>query len=237
MSKKQFEQIILKFSESQDVDDAMKEWSEFGPYQQSNLMFQCICGHTCQNFRWMVNKRNKNAIRVADVCFKKFVGKTTRRCYGPLNRIYKQVINEGKYKIDNFEEFEQNVKQEITNYYVNKINKNETSMKHLYEIKQELEHINQDRYLDIYNKIVEIITKKTYDINKQKYLLRKKEWMNKGSLCCSCTYPLPSENYIKYDYKSKLWYCPYCFKHLDEPDKLEERKITAQLRLAAETQD
>ena len=70
MSKVQFQEVILKFSESQDIESALKEWYPFGPHHfllESET--QCACGHTCKIFRWMVNSKNKHPIRVADTCF------------------------------------------------------------------------------------------------------------------------------------------------------------------------
>ena len=176
----------------------------------------------------MVNVLNKNTIRVAEVCFKKFIGKP-RRSYPQLEKIRKEVQDKGKYSIENFEAYENNVRLAILSFYKNKIKNDTNTYKQLNSIQQEIEHLKEDGYMDVYEKLIDLISEHTYAINKQKYLLRKKAWMDKGSLCCACKYPLPSENYIKYDYQTKLWYCPYCFKHLDELDKLEKRKTKVQL--------
>ena len=215
MSKVQFEEVILKFSESLDIESALKEWYPFGPLHFLESDLQCVCGHTCKKFRWMVNLKNKHPIRVADTCFKKFNGMYAKKEYKQLNKILKNVINEGKYKIESFEDYEEMVRQEIISYYEGVIATDENSYKHLMKIKNDVEILNNVRDMKIYSEVIDIINRKMHELNKRKYLIRKQEWRDKGSLCGYCECSIKSEKEIKYSYSTKKWYCVKCFSLIE----------------------
>ena len=125
------------------------------------------------------------------------------------------MINEGKYKIESFEDYEEMVRQEIISYYEGVIATDENSYKHLMKIKNDVEILNNVRDMKIYSEVIDIINRKMHELNKRKYLIRKQEWRDKGSLCGYCECSIKSEKEIKYSYSTKKWYCVKCFSLIE----------------------
>ena len=83
------------------------------------------------------------------------------------------MINEGKYKIESFEDYEEMVRQEIISYYEGVIATDENSYKRLMKIKNDVEILKNVRDMKVYSEVIDIISRKMHELNKRKYLIRK----------------------------------------------------------------
>ena len=80
------------------------------------------------------------------------------------------MINEGKYKIESFEDYEEMVRQEIISYYEGVIATDENSYKHLMKIKNDVEILKNVKDMKVYSEVIDIISRKMHELNKRKYL-------------------------------------------------------------------
>ena len=69
----------------------------------------------------MRNKKTNHVVRVAEVCYKKFV--SSHKPYNNLvfKQICKKAVHNGEYKIDSFESYEAYIRQELRLHFLDKI--------------------------------------------------------------------------------------------------------------------
>jgi type I site-specific restriction-modification system R (restriction) subunit len=122
--KNKFNSNLLKVSENEELNKAIKEWGCIHTEKRDELDCVCICQRKVKNVTYMYNTKTKNTIIVGSVCFKKFKFQKNIIKNKILRKILYKNITQNLYEyINNMKEYCQSVEDSLLEYITNKYNK------------------------------------------------------------------------------------------------------------------
>lgn len=126
-AKYNFDENLLKASESDVLEDAKQEWELLCSDKRENQDGQCICQRKVKCINYMFNPKTNNTIIVGTTCHKKF-GLKKDSANKHIQNIYKLFLEKGHYKIiDNVVVYTQNIEENLIKYCVDKYKNYESS--------------------------------------------------------------------------------------------------------------
>ena len=166
-AKFNFKENLLKASNDENIDIAIKEWLFLAEERRTELDRVCICQHKLKNVTYLLNIKKGSIIIVGSTCLEKFEQlnlKKSEKNNNILNNILKNVMKsieqiKGEYsKIDVLKQLEIYI-----NNYIEFIS--ERSTNDLNKTIEDLENINKIYNTDV-KKYTEIINN---EINKRRF--------------------------------------------------------------------
>lgn len=175
-----FNQNLLKASNSENIDDAKKEWIfafyTYIPKLDDNYI--CICNHKIQHINYFYNILNKNEIKCGTTCCKKFDfdnKEVNNKYLKPILKKFFEKRHKGEYKEISFPDYLELTKEQLyndLNKYIKSLNLNK--LDDLYkELEDCIKNYNLQFFIDIKNKIKEV--QNQHEINRQEYQEKQRQ--------------------------------------------------------------
>ena len=218
-NKYKFNYNLLSASNSKDIEIAKNEWFIICKHTRDLTDGHCICGHMVKHVNYMFNIHNNKTIIVGSECYKKFNMTNKELSNKIMKLILTKILIKGEYKlIDDIDEYSNLIKQELINYYKDKINYSK-NIDELLKLKQEINDLMKEYNIIYLNSILDEIDNRIYDINKKiNYLGVSLPVLNGNKLiygdqqkyCIECC----KQKYKPIIYKNKYYaLCVICLKN------------------------
>ena len=169
-----FEQNLLKASQSDNIKESIKEWAEIT--RKYNCKETCICNRKIKNVVFMFNNLTNNTIMVGTGCFKKFGFNASHKTIHPvLKDILSNFFEKGEYvKINDIYLYCKYVESKLKDYYRTEI-LCESSIYGLERIKEAIVYLINNEGLKYMEEIISEIDDKINRLRFEREKRREEE--------------------------------------------------------------